>query len=92
MCTDFQQKRTPHAVLVLWLTCVVCNNMQTVIKPHAALHNMSKTYLSFKEYVFPHCFSWLLVSYVVALLVLTDLQITGAQQTCQMARMERLHR
>ena len=44
--------------------------MQTVIKPNAALHTMSETYLNFKEYVLVHYFLLLLVSNVVALLVL----------------------
>ena len=48
---NFQQKRIPHVVLVLRFRCVVSKNMQTVIKHNAALHNMSETYLNYKEYV-----------------------------------------
>ena len=66
--------------------------MQRVIKHSAALHNMSETYLNFEKYVLRHSFLWLLVSNIVALLELAHLQVTGAQQTCQMARMESVHR
>ena len=66
--------------------------MQTVIKHSAKLHNMSEMYLNYKEQVLTQCVLWFFGSNVVALLVLTHLQITGAQQTCQMARMEKLNK
>ena len=66
--------------------------MQKVIKHSASLHNMSETYLNFKEYVLIHYFLWLPVFNVVVLLELAHLQVTSAQQTRQMARMESVHR
>ena len=77
---------------MLWFKYVVSNNMQKVIEHSAALHNMSETYPNLKKYVLRHSFLWLLVSNVVALLELAHLQVTSAQQTCQMARMESVHR
>ena len=89
---NYQQKQIPHVVLVLRFTCIVSKNMQTVIIHNAALHNKSETCLNYKEYVSMRYFLWLLGSNVVALLVLTHLQRTGARQTCHMARIERLYR
>ena len=72
--------------------CVISNTTQELVKHSVALHNMSETYLNFKEYVVMHCFLWLSVSNIVALLEVAHLQVTSAQQTCQMARMESVHR
>ena len=82
----------PYVVLVLRFKFVISKNMQTVIKHNAALHNMSETCLNYKRHVSTQCVIWFLGSNVVALLELTHLQIKRARQTCQMARMERLHR
>ena len=87
-----QLKWIIYVVLVLWFTCVVSYNMQTLIKHNAALHNMSETYLKSKGHVSVNYFLGSLVSNAAALHVLTHLQIAGAWQTCQMAKMERLHR
>ena len=89
---NFQLKQISHVVLVLRFMCIVSKNMHTVIKHNAALHNMSEKHLNYEEHVSRQCFLWFFGSNVVVLLVLTHLDGTGARQTCQMARMERLHR